>query len=86
MSGDGLTGLNRAEQKAVSEFVRLLDERFGHLISAVALFGSKARGESMPDSDVDLLVVVDSDDWRVHKQVRYLAADLSLKKPIHRMR
>jgi predicted nucleotidyltransferase len=52
---------------------------FGALISSVALFGSKARGESTPDSDLDLLVVVDSDDWRVHKQVRYLAADVCLK-------
>jgi predicted nucleotidyltransferase len=45
----------------------------------VVLFGSKARGESKPDSDLDVLVVVDSDDWREHKQIRYLAADISLR-------
>jgi hypothetical protein len=26
-----------------------------------------------------VLVVVDSDDWRVHKQIRYLAAAICLK-------
>ena len=29
--------------------------------------------------DLDVLVVVDSDDWRIHKRVRYLAADTCLK-------
>ena len=31
------------------------------------------------ESDLDVLVVVNSDDWRVHKQIRYLAADICLK-------
>jgi predicted nucleotidyltransferase len=31
----------------------------------VRLFGSRARGESRPDSDVDLLITV-SDHWLVH--------------------
>ena len=79
MSENGLDRLNPKERDAILEFVHLLEERFGDRISSVALFGSKARGESIPDSDLDLLVVVDSDDWRVHKKIRYLAADISLK-------
>jgi predicted nucleotidyltransferase len=76
---NGLEHLNSREQQAVLEFVRLLEGQFGDLVSSVALFGSKARGESTPDSDIDVLVVVDSDDWQVHKQIRYLAADVCLK-------
>jgi predicted nucleotidyltransferase len=83
MSGNGLDRLNPTEQEAVLEFVRLLEERFGGLVSSVALFGSKARGESTPDSDLDVLVVVDSDDWRLHKQIRYLAADIFLKYDVN---
>jgi len=79
MFENGLDRLNPREREAILEFVHLLEDRFGDRISSVALFGSKARGESTPDSDLDLLVVVDSDDWRVHKQVRYLAADVCLK-------
>ena len=79
MSGNGLDRLSRREREAILEFVQLLEERFDDLVSSVSLFGSKARGESTPDSDLDLLVVVDSDDWRIHKQIRYLAADMCLK-------
>ncbi len=79
MSGNGLDQLNPKEREAILEFVQLLEQRLGDLVCSVALFGSKARGESTPDSDLDVLVVVDSDDWRLHKQVRYLAADICLK-------
>jgi len=74
-----LDHLSSTEQQAILEFVQLLKEQFnGHVRSAL-LFGSKARGEGTPGSDLDVLVVVDSDDWRVHKQIRYLAADICLE-------
>jgi predicted nucleotidyltransferase len=79
MAENGLDRLKDREQQAVLEFVRLLREGFGELISSVALFGSQARGESVPGSDIDVLVVVRSEDWRIHKQIRYLAADIGLQ-------
>jgi predicted nucleotidyltransferase len=82
MSGNGLDHLSPTEREAIIEFVRLLGEQFGNLVSSVALFGSKARGDSTLDSDLDVLVVVDSDDWRVHKRIRYLAADICLRYDI----
>ena len=75
----GLAHLQPTERKALDEFVQLIQEQFNGLVQLILLFGSKARGDDTLDSDVDILVVVDSDDWRVHKQVRYLAADMSLK-------
>ncbi|UCC88423.1 MAG: nucleotidyltransferase domain-containing protein [Anaerolineales bacterium] len=83
MSGNGLGHLNPQEREAVLEFVQALEGRFGGLVSSVALFGSKARGESTPASDLDVLIVVDSDDWRLHKQIRYLAADISVRHDIN---
>jgi predicted nucleotidyltransferase len=74
-----LEHLTPTEQQAVLEFVHLLQERFNGRVRSALLFGSKARGEGSPDSDLDVLVVIDSDDWRVHKQIRYLAADICLK-------
>ncbi len=74
-----LKHLSPIEQQALQNFVQLLQEQFDDLIRLVILFGSKARGDSSPDSDLDLLVVVDSDDWRQHKQIRYLAVDICLK-------
>ena len=83
MAATGLNVLKPGEQQAVLEFVRLLEEQFKGMVSSVALFGSKARGESRADSDIDLLVVVDSDDWRIHKRIRYLAADICLKYDVN---
>jgi len=71
--------LTPTEQQAVLEFVHLLQEWFNGRVRSALLFGSRARGEGSPDSDLDVLVVIDSDDWRVHKQIRYLAADICLK-------
>lgn len=35
-----------------------LDRALGHQLAQVVLYGSQARGEARPDSDVDVLVVV----------------------------
>jgi len=51
-------GLNPADP-ALDEIVRRLVASYQPL--AVYLFGSKARGDSGPDSDYDLLVVVPDD-------------------------
>lgn len=74
-----LEHLAPTERRALVEFVQLLRERFNGLVQSALLFGSKARGENGPESDLDVLVVVDSDDWRLHKQIRYLAADICLE-------
>lgn len=74
-----LEHLAPTEQRALLEFVQLLREGFNGLVRSALLFGSKARGENTLDSDLDVLVVVESDDWRLHKQIRYLAADICLK-------
>ncbi|MEK6607388.1 MAG: nucleotidyltransferase domain-containing protein [Myxococcota bacterium] len=39
-------------------FVAGLDRRLGDRLRAVVLFGSQARGEARPDSDVDLLILL----------------------------
>jgi predicted nucleotidyltransferase len=83
MTKANLEHLTPIEQQAILEFVHLLREQFNGRVHSVLLFGSRARGEGSPDSDLDVLVVVDSDDWRVHKQIRYLAADICLKYDVH---
>lgn len=51
-------GLTEEEQVAVREFASHLRDRFPKQIQAVKLYGSKARGESHGESDVDLLLLV----------------------------
>lgn len=71
--------LNPVEQQALSEFTDSLGHQFGNLLKLVVLFGSKARGDSTSDSDIDVLIVVDSEDWQLRKQINYLAVDICLK-------
>ena len=79
MSRATLDHLHLIEKQALREFAQLLRTQFNDLVRLIWLFGSKARGDNNSASDLDLLVVVDSEDWRLHKQIRYLAADISLK-------
>ena len=51
--------MSREEKSALAEFCALVRTNFGQRVRAVTLFGSRARGESHEDSDVDVLVVVD---------------------------
>ncbi len=79
MVNSNLEQLSTMEQHAIIDFIELLQEEFGILIQSILLFGSKARGDYNSDSDLDILIVIDSDDWRLHKQIRYLAVDVCLK-------
>lgn len=46
----------------LSAYRRLLDEQLGGRVVQVILFGSYARGEARPDSDVDVAVILDRID------------------------
>jgi predicted nucleotidyltransferase len=44
----------------------------------IVLFGSRARGEARPNSDLDLLIIEDSDLPRYKRSVPYLRALIGL--------
>lgn len=50
--------LNENEQRALSEYKDFLLRRFPEQVEQLILFGSKARGDSVADSDIDVLVVL----------------------------
>ena len=54
-----------AVRQALETMVRRIVERFHP--EAVILFGSHARGEATPDSDIDLLVVMPEDGGTKHE-------------------
>jgi len=45
--------------RILAELKERLSEAYGERLHAVVLFGSEARGDARPDSDIDVVVVLD---------------------------
>jgi predicted nucleotidyltransferase len=73
------TNLSDAELTAVKTFVRVIREKFFDRIIAVALFGSKARGDDHPESDIDLIVITDSEEMAFRSALWQIASEISLE-------
>lgn len=71
--------LSDRENAALDKYITTLSHRYDGQIRAAILFGSKARGDATPISDVDLLIVTTDDDWQMRKQLRRIAARVSLE-------
>jgi predicted nucleotidyltransferase len=66
------------EQRAITEYVAQIRDRFPGRIVSVTLFGSKARGDGDAESDIDLLVLVDVEDNDLRDELWQIASDISL--------
>jgi predicted nucleotidyltransferase len=58
--------LNERDRRAIVAAARLLRDQFG--ATQVVLFGSKARGDDVADSDIDLLVLTPEPPTAEQKQ------------------
>ena len=67
----------------ILDYPQVTDEFLGEVVRRILsvgtphkiiLFGSRARGDAKSDSDLDLLVIEDSDIPRYKRSVRYLRA------------
>ncbi len=65
--------------QAVEELCQRLQALLGENLREVRLYGSWARGDASPESDVDLVVLVRERHSGTWPQVQELAAALSLK-------
>jgi predicted nucleotidyltransferase len=75
--------LTEREQKAASEFAAKVAQQFDGQVVSVMLFGSRARGEAKPDSDMDVAVVLTDVGLDERRAVRYLAVEVWLKYGIY---
>jgi len=56
-----LSHLTAEEASALEGLSHGLRERFSSAIHGIYLYGSKARGDFRPESDIDVLVIADQD-------------------------
>ncbi len=71
--------LRQSEMQALRDFVDRVQQTYPNRVLQFSLFGSKARGESSPDSNVDVLVIVDQDDRTLRREIIDIASELSLE-------
>ncbi len=71
--------LSFAERQALQEFATYLHTHWRQEVLSAALFGSKARGDSHPGSDIDVLVITVHEDRHTRGEILRIAAQISLK-------
>ncbi len=71
-------------QYILAEFRHGLELLYGHRLVEVILFGSQARKDAAPDSDIDVMIVLRDavDSNKEIRRVSLLASELSLKHDV----
>lgn len=67
------------EKKAARAFLAAVQLAYGNKIQRAALFGSKVRGDSTRYSDIDILLIVNDDNWKFRKAVSRISSEIALK-------
>ncbi len=78
----GMPFLNDIEIVVIDQFLAALTYKLADQLHGVVLYGSKARGDFTPESDIDLLVIVDDDDWVIGNLISDIASDLSVEHDV----
>ena len=74
--GIAMSGLNNKERQILQAFKHRVLDQFPGELSEIRVFGSMARGDATEESDIDVLVITKSDDWRIGDVVRRIGYDL----------
>jgi predicted nucleotidyltransferase len=75
--------LKSKDAAALEEFLRILRAALGKNLLETKLFGSKATGKDQPDSDIDVLVVVNRNGVETEDRVLDIAFDVNLKHDVY---
>ncbi len=75
--------LQATDAKAVREFTHRVRQGLGTELIALKLFGSKVTGAATPESDIDVLVVVDDARAEVRDRVLDIAFDVNLAHDVY---
>ncbi len=62
--------LKREERIWLKAYQKKLEEHYSRSVVRMLIYGSKARGEDHPDSDLDVLLIVKDDAGRLKRELR----------------
>ena len=74
--------LTTKEKSVLKQFKTGLEQALGSQLIELKLFGSKARGDDRPDSDLDVLVIVATDDWYIRDTVYDITTNILLQMDV----
>lgn len=69
--------LKQSEKKAIGELKKILSEKYGLLDFRV--FGSKARGEDTPESDIDIMIELPETGPNIELEICKIISGINLK-------
>lgn len=68
---------------AIEELKKRLQRCYGKRLSRFLVFGSRARGDNTPESDIDLLITFNGEtDWRTKNEVLEICYAIELEYEI----
>jgi predicted nucleotidyltransferase len=65
------------EQTWLEAYRQALNEQYPGTVVRMVIYGSKARGEAHPDSDVDVLLIVKNDAGHLKRPLRRIGYELA---------
>ena len=71
--------VTKTESAALQGFIQRVLEELGAQVAQIILFGSKARGDSNTDSDVDVLILAKEENRRLREIINVIASRTSLE-------
>jgi predicted nucleotidyltransferase len=71
------------EKQVIFSFKKALEKSLGQNLISLQLFGSKARGDSQKDSDIDILLVIKEKNRRIDELIYNIVVDLMLKTGLY---
>ena len=64
--------LTRDERTWVREYCKALNEQYPGAVRRLLIYGSKARGDAGPESDLDVLLIVNDKAARQKRKLRWV--------------
>lgn len=74
--------LSKKEKNIISTFKREIEKKFPEEIMKVLIFGSKARGDAAKNSDIDILVIIKSNNKKIMREIRFTGYELEIDNNI----